>query len=292
MGTYNIGMMGSLTLLLQQRLRVNTYQHLHPHNHSRKWLESNVLLVTIMENDSTPRKRPFMVHAIEQLPDALKVNKEIREKTGMGTLNNLAVGAAIGAQAVELAGGQADHLKDVLLANRSIMMLDEAIEQSNKLGIDRVVHIIDEVKRWWDHYPEMGAAIDRVAACMKNELDMENQYRNTGKLPSMKDYLDTVVPSNGIELLALGYVQGHDQLLYSSTERFKNAVWNANLEVRIHADWMKHSKDSRSDQLDVYIIAQNEYPGLNRLQVQEKMRAFRRQTNFDDGKEKSLLITL
>lgn len=245
-----------------------------------------------MENDSTPRKRPFMVHAIEQLPDALKVNKEIREKTGMGTLNNLAVGAAIGAQAVELAGGQADHLKDVLLANRSIMMLDEAIEQSNKLGIDRVVHIIDEVKRWWDHYPEMGAAIDRVAACMKNELDMENQYRNTGKLPSMKDYLDTVVPSNGIELLALGYVQGHDQLLYSSTERFKNAVWNANLEVRIHADWMKHSKDSRSDQLDVYIIAQNEYPGLNRLQVQEKMRAFRRQTNFDDGKEKSLLITL
>lgn len=238
-----------------------------------------------MDTETGPR-RPLIEHVIEQLPSALGANREIKALTGAGALNNLAVGAAIGAQAVELAGGHSDHLKDVLLANRSIMMLDEAIEQSNKLGIDKVVHIINEVKSWWDHYPEMKEAIDRVAACMKNELDMENQYRNTGKLPSMKEYLDTVVPSNGIELLALGYVQGHDQLLYSRTERFKDAVWNANLEVRIQADWMKHSKDSRSDQLDVYIIAQNEYPGLNRLQVQEKMRAFRRQTNFDESKRK------
>jgi ABC-type uncharacterized transport system YnjBCD ATPase subunit len=95
-----------------------------------------------MDTETGP-PRPLIEHVIERLPGALKANVEIKKKTGKGALNNLAFGAAISAQTVErMFNGGPEITERVLLANKTIMALDEAIEQLDQLGEQRVNQIV------------------------------------------------------------------------------------------------------------------------------------------------------
>jgi hypothetical protein len=234
-----------------------------------------------MDTETGP-PRPLIEHVIERLPGALKANVEIKKKTGKGALNNLAFGAAISAQTVErMFNGGPEITERVLLANKTIMALDEAIEQLDQLGEQRVNQIVQDIKKWWikdtdkiDIHP----VIDELVSSMKMEFRMQAEYRGNVTIPSIKDYLDVVVPSNGVQLLAAAYASISSEADFIQRQRFKDESWDANLELRIRADWMKHTKDAAQAHLDLFYVAAHAYPGKSRGEVEEIIRAYNRPT--------------
>ncbi len=231
-----------------------------------------------MDTETGP-PRPLIEHVIERLPGALKANIEIKKKTGKGALNNLTFGAAISAQTVEqMENGDLEIIQRLDLANKTLMMLDEANEQREKLGEIRVNEIINEVKGWWADEPQVSIVIDEVILGMKKEMIMQSRYSELGTMPTMEEYLDAVVPSNGIQLLAAAYATVSGEARFLDRQRFKDEAWNTNLEIRILADWMKHSKDTVIGHLDLFLVAANAYPGKSRGEIEELIRKYIRPT--------------
>lgn len=225
----------------------------------------------------------FLYHLTRHLPWSVEANADIKRKTGKGALNNLAFGAAISAQTVErMEDGDPMALERVLRAHKTVIMLDEVIEQTQTLGETRVNEIIEEIRSWWSNDSDMLPLFDEVVASMKDEVIMQAAYSEQGTIPPMNKYLETVVRSNGLQLIAAAYATVSTETNFLQRQQFVDEVWNANLEVRIRADWMKHSKDISKGHLDVFVIAAKEYPGMDRCTVEAKMREYCRPTVSQD----------
>lgn len=213
------------------------------------------------------QKAPFLSAFVRELPGAVKTAHQIGTMAGETPYFNMIFSNAAIDVAVKSATTKEGVLPATLLASKTLMALDEAIEHGKPLS---------ETSQWWGENRVMRKVIEEVSRSMWDEVRIEREFKE-GRVIDLKRYIKTTTSSNGVQLLGSAFAQAVGEEEYLNTPEFKRKAEYINFNLRLMADYMKYPKDKKKDKPNVLIIAENRY---SLKDPKELLKAIQSDTEF------------